>query len=150
MTWNLEEAMARHPGFGQKWMEEEVASHLQRWEVVSRGDEPEWQMTPAAKYLWQAIRISWGKPIIINSACRDVEHNKKVGGADKSMHLAFSVKGLYGKAFDLRLPDSDPQGFVRLCDEIVFDGGMGLYLKKGFVHVDTGEGREKRRRWKDV
>ena len=78
----------------------------------------------------QKLRDTIGKPIIINSAFRTVEHNKSVGGSPTSQHLL-------GKAADIRVSNMTPKQLATYCEKIGF-GGIGIY--KTFVHVDTRKG----------
>lgn len=75
-------------------------------------------------------------PMYVTSCCRCEKHNKKVGGSPTSKHLtgramdfqvtAMSVFCAYAKivtAWELgKLPEL---------------GGIGLYVKKNFIHIDT-------------
>lgn len=91
---------------------------------------------PELAALLNRIRRAWGKPVIVNSAYRSPEHNRKVGGVDNSYH----VQGL---AADIRPENHDdlPE-FQDLCQEININGGVGLY--NTFCHVDA---RGKRAFW---
>lgn len=81
----------------------------------------------------EAIRIKFGRPVIINSAYRSVAHNKKVGGAPKSQHL-------FGTAADIVVSGIDPFEVCRVAEEILDKigqpGGVGYYVGR-FTHVDT-------------
>ena len=78
-------------------------------------------------------------PIHINSGYRCPEHNKEVGGSEKSQHLL-------GKAADIVIQGMTPW---RMYDQAMavgsfLDGGVGVYPDKGFIHVDV---RSERVRW---
>jgi uncharacterized protein YcbK (DUF882 family) len=75
------------------------------------------------------------------SGVRCPHHNRKVGGAENSTHLA-------GKALDLRCPTalSLPE-FWCLCEEEVGMGGLGTYAWG--AHVDI-EPSQPPRRWTQV
>jgi uncharacterized protein YcbK (DUF882 family) len=45
-----------------------------------------------------------------------------------------------GMAADVRLPDRDSMGLARLAAEMQV-GGVGLYRRDGFVHLDCGPAR---------
>lgn len=67
-------------------------------------------------------------PIRINSGYRTPEHNKAVGGADGSLHMA-------GKACDIhKLSQYSIDEMAHIADEIGFDG-IGRY--HWGIHVDV-------------
>lgn len=83
-----------------------------------------------------AIRIRFGKPIIVNSGYRSPDHNKAVGGVKNSFH----VQGL---AADIRPEDlKDLPELQKIADELNPHGGVGFY--NTFVHVDV---RGEKSRW---
>ena len=81
----------------------------------------------------QRLRISWGKPIVINSAHRCRVHNKNVGGTENSQHLKI--------AFDCVCPKAEQDLFIKTAKKIGFKG-IGKYPSKNFVHLDMGQKRE--------
>lgn len=81
----------------------------------------------------QALRNALGKPLIVNSAYRSPEHNKRVGGAKASKHLE-------GTAFDISMANHDPIAFIAAARKAGFKG-IGTYPRSNFVHIDTGPGR---------
>ena len=68
--------------------------------------------------------------MIVNSGYRSPEHNKRVGGAPKSMHLE-------GRAFDISMANHDPAEFIKAAKAAGFTC-FGTYPRSGFVHIDTG------------
>jgi hypothetical protein len=81
----------------------------------------------------QELREKLGVPLLITSAYRSPEHNKKVGGAKSSYHLK-------GNAFDIRMDNQDPIAFELAAREVNFRG-VGYYPKQGFIHIDLGPER---------
>jgi zinc D-Ala-D-Ala carboxypeptidase len=81
----------------------------------------------------QALRDKLGRPILLTSAYRSPEHNKRVGGAKNSQHML-------GIAFDVRMENQDPQKFEAAARAVGFTG-FGYYPKQGFMHIDTGAKR---------
>tara|TARA_B100000678_G_scaffold258309_1_gene237792 strand:- start:4798 stop:5265 length:468 start_codon:yes stop_codon:yes gene_type:complete len=87
----------------------------------------------------QALRAEIGLPFNINSAYRNSEHNKRVGGGVRSMHL-------FGHAFDvsLRVKDGVFHSGAELEKLVRKHGfnGIGRYPtnlaegKNGFIHID--------------
>lgn len=80
----------------------------------------------------QELRNKWGKPIIVNSGHRCVEHNAEVGGASKSQHLVI--------AFDCVCPRNEQEAFAKLALEVGFHVARP-YPNNGFVHLDMGRPR---------
>jgi zinc D-Ala-D-Ala carboxypeptidase len=81
----------------------------------------------------QALRDNLGKPLILRSAYRSPEHNKRVGGATNSNHMQ-------GIAFDIAIANHDPHILEAAARAVGFRG-FGYYPKSGFLHVDTGRER---------
>lgn len=81
----------------------------------------------------QALRDLLGKPIIVLSAYRSPEHNRRVGGAKASQHLA-------ARAFDVSMANHDPAAFETAARAVGFTG-FGYYPKQNFMHIDTGPAR---------
>lgn len=88
------------------------------------------------------VRLHFGSPVVINSACRCEKHNADVGGSKKSQHL-------YGKAADIYVINHTPRDVYEYLDSIYSDRyGLGLYERDvgGWCHVDVKDGYL--RRWK--
>ncbi|MCW3782119.1 YcbK family protein [Defluviimonas salinarum] len=81
----------------------------------------------------QALRDRLAKPLIVRSAYRSPEHNRAVGGAPASKHMA-------GTAFDIAMANHDPVAFEAAAREVGFLG-FGYYPRSGFMHVDLGPAR---------
>lgn len=86
----------------------------------------------------QEIRDHFGKPVTINSGYRTAAKNKAVGGAAYSQHL-------YGTAADISIRGVSPGRVAAFAETLLPNtGGIGLYIKDGFVHIDV---RTTRARW---
>ena len=88
----------------------------------------------------QALREHIGKPVHINSAYRTESHNKRIGGATRSMHLQ-------AKAADITVRDISPAALATIIERLIAAGKMqigGVGRYRGFVHVDSGAVR----RWR--
>lgn len=81
------------------------------------------------------IRISWDKPLTVNSCCRSVEHNKAVGGVPNSYHL-FDLPGrdFDTCAVDFAISANQRREFVAMILRKFPDASIGI--AKTFVHVD--------------
>lgn len=76
------------------------------------------------------LRKMYGKPLIINSAFRDAEHNTKVGGSPNSQHK-------FGTAVDIRIANHDEGRAIEEIAKSLDFKGIGRY--KTFIHIDTRE-----------
>ena len=93
-------------------------------------------IAPELVTILQAIRSHFNKPVVINSAYRTPEYNKKVGGATQSQHC-------YGTAADIAVSGVSPKDVAAFAETLLYNrGGIGIYA--GFTHIDT---REVKSRW---
>ena len=96
----------------------EVPDHLWRWrnfspaEIACRGTG-QLKLHPEALDRLQALRDRLGKPLIVRSAYRTPEHNRRVGGAPRSKHME-------GMAFDISMANHDPQAFIAAAEAVGF------------------------------
>lgn len=81
----------------------------------------------------QALREDLGIPMLVTSAYRSPEHNRRVGGAARSLHMQ-------GIAFDIRMENQNPTAFEAAARKAGFTG-FGYYPRSGFMHIDTGPAR---------
>ncbi|AUG85335.1 peptidase M15 family protein [Vibrio phage GRLPWR] len=73
------------------------------------------------------------KAVFIDSGCRCVQHNKKIGGTPKSSHLS-------GRAADIRVAGVFPDMVAEYLLETYPDKyGIGRY--RSFTHIDTRKGK---------
>jgi zinc D-Ala-D-Ala carboxypeptidase len=81
------------------------------------------------------LREKMGHPLIVTSGYRSPEHNRRVGGAPRSLHMR-------GIAFDISMANVDPHRFEREAKACGFRG-VGLYPPqkpsggRNFIHIDT-------------
>jgi uncharacterized protein YcbK (DUF882 family) len=90
----------------------------------------------------QIIRDHFQRPIVIISGYRSPERNAAVGGADKSQHLE-------AKAADIKIAGVPTEEIYNRIDKLISQGkikqgGLGKYVKSGFVHYDV---RGTKARW---
>jgi hypothetical protein len=90
-----------------------------------------------------AVRIIFGKPIIITSAIRCRKHNTNVGGSKNSVHLPWQERAqpaVSSGAFDIvavnkerhRLYEYD---LIKICQAVGFTG-IGI-KDNTFLHIDN-------------
>jgi len=83
------------------------------------------------------------EPWIINSGFRTPHTNKQVGGAEHSYHLA-NTRGFFHAA-DVRTKHVSAS-IINKYALATRQGGVGVYLKSDFVHIDVGPPRS----WSDI
>ena len=75
----------------------------------------------------QLLRNEINKPIIITSAYRTPEHNKKVGGTTSSYHLQ-------AKAVDIKVNGMKPYDLAIWAARVT--SFMGFGIANSFIHLD--------------
>ncbi len=85
---------------------------------------------PASMDALQRLRDDWGQPVRLTCGHRCPSHNKAVGGAKASYHLAL--------AFDCACPAEDQARFAKAARRAGFRGII-RYPERGFVHLDCRE-----------
>ena len=92
-------------------------------------------VAPRLVMVLQSIRSHFGAPVTIHSAYRTPQYNAKVGGVARSQHC-------YGTAADIVVRGKTPAQVAAYAREIMPDwGGVGVYVKQGFTHIDVREAR---------
>jgi zinc D-Ala-D-Ala carboxypeptidase len=116
-----------------------VPEKLWRWpnfspeEIACRGDG-KIQINEVALDRLQALRDQLGVPLIVHSAYRSPDYNRRVRGAKQSMHLQ-------GAAFDISMANHDPVA-IEVAARAVGFTGFGFYPRQNFTHVDIGRARQ--------
>lgn len=85
-----------------------------------------------------AQRLDANEPFQVISGYRAPETN--AAHATQSRRVSRVSLHMSGMAADVRLPDRDSMGLARLAAEMQV-GGVGLYRRDGFVHLDCGPAR---------
>ena len=92
-------------------------------------------VAPRLVMVLQSIRSHFGAAVTISSAYRTPQYNTKVGGVAHSQHC-------YGTAADIVVKGRTPAQVAAYAREIMPDwGGVGIYAKQGFTHIDVREAR---------
>ena len=92
-------------------------------------------VAPRLVMVLQSIRSHFGKAVTIHSGYRTPPYNIEVGGVENSQHT-------YGTAADISVKDVSVANVAAYARSIMPDwGGVGIYSKQGFVHVDVRETR---------
>lgn len=90
-------------------------------------------VAPRLVMVLQSIRSHFGAAVTINSGYRTPQYNTKVGGVAHSQHC-------YGTAADISVKGQTPAAVAAYARQLMPDwGGVGVYAKKGFTHIDVRE-----------
>jgi len=84
-----------------------------------------------------ALRAKWDKPLVLTSVCRTPEHNTRVGGHPRSLHLtdnpAHDTEGTMAADIAWRdWPQAEQLQFAR----VAYCMGWSVGLHDGFCHID--------------
>jgi len=86
-----------------------------------------------------ALRVAFGKPMVLNSCCRTGYHNKAVDGHPRSLHLinnpVHKVNGCC--AMDVRHTHSAAERWKLV--KLAQDRGWSVGVAKDFTHFDRRE-----------
>lgn len=113
--------------------------HLSWSELACRDGSPypaEWRADRLARLAetFETIRADVGGPLIVNSAYRTTEYNRRIGGAKLSQHVM-------GRALDIRSLKLTPEQLharirrLYAAGKLPHLGGLGAYTR--FVHIDV-------------
>jgi len=119
---------------GEVMTDKQIGSHFKRSEFACKCgcgfDTVDVELMPILEF----VRFHFDKPVTINSACRCEAHNAAVGGSKNSQHLR-------GRAADIRIIGCTPDEIADALEAIMDGwGGLGVYPKHNFVHIDTRSG----------
>lgn len=90
-------------------------------------------VAPRLVMVLQSLRSHFCAAVTINSGYRTPQYNAKVGGVTDSQHC-------YGTAADIVVRGKTPEQVAAYARQLMPDwGGVGIYAKKGFTHIDVRE-----------
>lgn len=118
----------------------QLSAHFKVWEFACGDGSDAVLVAPRLVMVLETIRTHFDAPVVIHSGYRTPQYNAKVGGAAHSQHC-------YGMAADISVKDQVPAEVADYARTLMPDwGGVGIYAKKGFTHIDV---REKKSDWTD-
>lgn len=92
-------------------------------------------VAPRLVMVLETIRSHFCAPVVIHSAYRTPQYNAKVGGVTDSQHC-------YGTAADIVVRGKTPAQVAAYARQLMPDwGGVGVYAKQNFVHIDVREAK---------
>lgn len=112
-----------------------LSTHFKVKEFACKDGSDAVLVAPRLVMVLQSIRSHFCVPVVIHSAYRTPQYNTKVGGVAHSQHC-------YGTAADITVKGQTPAAVAAYARELMPDwGGVGVYAKKGFTHIDVRETR---------
>lgn len=108
-----------------------VAANFNLREFVSP-DTGTVKIVPLLVERLQAFRDKVGKPVLVTSGYRTLEHNAAIGGFPNSYHTQ-------GLAADIVVAGMSSAAMAEVAKAVGFTG-VGVYPKKGHCHVDVRPG----------
>lgn len=93
-------------------------------------------VNPSLVLALQGLRDIVRAPVKILSGYRCPEHNRAIGGTNKSQHVAGNAADILISGLSVR----EMFETTRLIEEFQL-GGIGIYVEENFIHVDVrGDG----------
>lgn len=112
-----------------------LSTHFKVKEFACKDGSDAVLVAPRLVMVLQSLRSHFGVPVVIHSAYRTPQYNKQVDGAEHSQHC-------YGTAADISVKGQTPAAVAAYARTLMPDwGGVGVYAKKGFTHIDVREVR---------
>jgi|TARA_B110000977_G_scaffold11642_1_gene15018 hypothetical protein len=112
--------------------QQDIPRPTSEWVVVLSHVNP--RVTSATWDALVELGSTLGRPIVIQSAERRADYNKRVGGATKSLHIE-------GKAVDVLWGTTSVQSRMDMIQKAVNAGFTGIGCYDNFMHVDIGDKR---------
>lgn len=90
---------------------------------------------PQLKDMLQKVELHYGRHVVVTSGYRDPGHNRRVGGAQHSMHTLCA-------AADIQVEGVSKWELADYLRSIPGRGGVGTYCYTESVHIDLGDERD--------
>ena len=112
-----------------------LSAHFKVKEFACRDGSDAVLVAPRLVMVLESIRTYFGSAVRINSGYRTPQYNAKAGGVTDSQHC-------YGTAADIVVRGKTPAQVAAYARQLMPDwGGVGVYAKKGFTHIDVREAK---------
>lgn len=83
------------------------------------------------------LRLALGQPMSVNSACRSAEHNRRVGGHPRSLHVCDQPHWPTGGCCAIDIAMRDGAYNLKLMGLAWQQGwAVGINFPKNFIHLD--------------
>ena len=113
----------------------QLSAHFRVREFACQDGSDAVLVAPRLVMVLETIRAHFDAPVVIHSGYRTPQYNAKVGGVAHSQHC-------YGMAADISVKGQTPAAVAAYARQLMPDwGGVGVYAKKGFTHIDVREAK---------
>ena len=92
------------------------------------------RLSPPLLFRLEVLRAIWGRPILITSGYRCPEHNVRVKGSPRSLHML-------GRAADVVVPFGEQEAVIRMAEKANFSSILP-YGRRNFLHLGVGDRSE--------
>ena len=92
----------------------------------------------------EVVRVHFGQPVTVTSACRCTIHNHKVGGTPYTSRHLYEPYERDPDAADIIVKDVPPQEVYDFLCSLPYANLLGLGNYEDFTHIDT---RGSKARW---
>jgi uncharacterized protein YcbK (DUF882 family) len=103
--------------------------------LVQRPDVQTGCFDPQLVSMIRAVERKFNTKVVVTSGYRSPSYNKRVNGAQKSMHMAC-------KAADIQVPGANNLVVANFVRTLPGRGGVGTYCHTTAIHIDTGKERD--------
>ena len=146
LVWKLKSGEAREPEGGKPMVEinayskakdgdKKLSTNFKVKEFACKDGSDAVLVAPRLVMVLQSLRSHFCAAVTINSAYRTPQYNAKEGGVTDSQHC-------YGTAADIVVRGKTPAQVAAYARQLMPDwGGVGVYAKKGFTHIDVREAK---------
>ena len=111
----------------------QLSAHFRVREFACQDGSDAVLVAPRLVMVLETIRAHFNAPVVIHSGYRTPQYNAKVDGVAHSQHC-------YGMAADISVKGQTPSAVAAYARQLMPDwGGVGIYAKKGFTHIDVRE-----------
>ena len=115
--------------------DKKLSTNFKVKEFASKDGSDAVLVAPRLVMVLQSLRSHFCAAVTINSGYRTPQYNAKVGGVTDSQHC-------YGTAADIVVRGKTPAQVAAYARQLMPDwGGVGVYAKQNFVHIDVREAK---------
>lgn len=93
------------------------------------------KLAPGFAEALATLRMTFGRPMTVNSCCRSAAHNRAVRGHPRSLHVYDEPHWPTGGTCAIDIRATDP-AYRILLTSLAIDQGWSVGVASGFIHLD--------------